>query len=319
MSTFKDVSHYLPVSSVEVGWGTYLAGAGSANITPDQSYPPKGHPSLYDFKWQRGRTLPEFQMLLIRNGKGIFESEGTGVVEFDSGALIFLFPDVWHRYKPDSTTGWQERWVSFNGELIHRFFGSQLLTPKNAVALISQNQEQSLATRYDELLARVNVDPTVNSILYSIHLLSLVAEGVEMARLTQSAKATKPGKSIRDDEDPIVKRTLEIIWTHGNRQLSVEEIARHLPVTRRTLDRRFTKATGRTVLEEINRCRIARAKRLLRETSVPIKALAQLSGFYSQERLRVSFLASEGISPSEFRARYGAHAKELQQDYSRKM
>ena len=83
--------------------------------------------------------------------------------------------------------------------------------------------------------------------------------------------------------------------------MSVSDIARQLPVTRRTLDRRFVEATGHSVLEEINACRLSRAKRLLTETDLPVKTVAHLAGFNSTERMRVVFVEREGISPTDYR------------------
>src|SRR5262249_27672003 len=91
------------------------------------------------------------------------------------------------------------------------------------------------------------------------------------------------------------------IWTHGNCPMSVSDIARQLPVTRRTLDRRFVEATGHSVLEEINACRLSRAKRLLTETELPVKTVAHLAGFNSTERMRVLFVEREGTSPTLYR------------------
>src|SRR4029079_16594556 len=102
-------------------------------------------------------------------------------------------------------------------------------------------------------------------------------------------------------DDPIVQRAMELIWTHSNHPMSVSDIARQLPVTRRTLDRRFVEATGHSVPDEINACRLSRAKRLLSETDLPVKTVARLAGFSSTERLRVTFVEREGISPTGFR------------------
>jgi transcriptional regulator GlxA family with amidase domain len=102
-------------------------------------------------------------------------------------------------------------------------------------------------------------------------------------------------------EDPVVTQALTLIWTHSHRELSVEQIARELPVSRRTLERRFQASTGRTVIEEITRCRLSRAKRLLAETDLPVKNVAHLSGFPSEEQMRIVFRQIEKIAPSEYR------------------
>jgi transcriptional regulator GlxA family with amidase domain len=102
-------------------------------------------------------------------------------------------------------------------------------------------------------------------------------------------------------DDPLVKKALEIIWSPSDHPLSVADIARQLPVTRRTLDRHFADATGHSVLEEINTCRLTRAKGLLEETDLPVKNVARLSGFSSTERMRVLFLERVGMSPTDYR------------------
>ena len=109
-------------------------------------------------------------------------------------------------------------------------------------------------------------------------------------------------------DDALVQKALEIIWSPSERPLSVADIARQLPVTRRTLDRRFAEATGHSVLEEINACRLSRAKRLLTETDLPVKNVARKAGFSSTERMRVLFVERVGVSPTEYRKRFGEMA-----------
>ena len=121
--------HYLPVSEETMNSGMYVTGLGRATIHAGDRYPPSGHPILYQFDWARGRTLPEFQLVLLTDGAGEFESEATGNVQFEGAALLFLFPGVWHRYRPELKVGWKERWISFNGELLHRLFDVAMLGP----------------------------------------------------------------------------------------------------------------------------------------------------------------------------------------------
>jgi transcriptional regulator GlxA family with amidase domain len=129
-------------------------------------------------------------------------------------------------------------------------------------------------------------------------------KGPAMCREDASGSCPKD-ESARSIDDPIVQKALEIIWTPSPHALSVGDIARQLPVTRRTLDRRFVEATGHSVLEEINTCRLIRAKRLLDETDLPVKSVAHLAGFSSAERMRVLFVEREGMSPTVYRRRSG--------------
>ena len=77
---------YLPISEENLLWDLYITGVGFAHICPGRSYPPKGHPEVYDFKWKTGRVLPEYQIIYILQGRGVFESVYTGTIYAPSPA-----------------------------------------------------------------------------------------------------------------------------------------------------------------------------------------------------------------------------------------
>lgn len=291
---------YLPVNEKTSSCGLYVTGAGRAVVKPGDKYPPCGQPMLYHCDWHRGRTLPEYQLVFISNGAGEFESQATTRVEIDGPALIFLFPGVWHRFRPLPDVGWTERWISFNGELVPRLFAIGSFDPNLAVA--RPRDPNRLAANYDYVLDALRDHADREPAVLTFHLLRTFADAVAQ-RLDDSLKCSgaQNDNAAAKVSDPIVQKALEIIWSHCQHPLSVGDIARQLPVTRRTLDRRFVEATGRSVLEEINACRLSRAKRLLEETDEPVKTVAHLAGFSSTERMRVLFVEREGKSPSEYR------------------
>jgi AraC-like DNA-binding protein len=291
---------YLPVGDSVLRWGAYVTGAGFAAIPPQAAYPPFGHPTLYHFDWRRGRTLPEFQMILINEGSGEFHSERTGEVAFHGPALFWLFPGVWHRYRPFPQTGWTERWFSFNGDLVHRLWSQGVIDPSRAVASIGD--ATPLVAKYDAMLKQIHGASPSRTSLQSLQVLRLLAESIEsMTRVlgTESQPQSPPPPAA----DPLVDQALEIIHTESHRPISIEEVAEKLSIARRTLDRRFAAATGKSILEEINHFRLNRAKRLLAETDLPIRSIANLVGFSNPERLGVLFARREGVTPSEFRQR----------------
>lgn len=288
--------HYLPVNEKTMSSGIYVTGAGRAGIRPGDKYPPSGHPPLYQFDWSRGRTLPEFELVLVTDGVGEFESEATGFVPIEGDAAFILFPGVWHRFRPSPSVGWTERWFSFNGGLLERLLSVASVTPGTAVTL--PRDPQRLACEIDELLDRIHDRSETQPAALAAQALRILTDLVAQRAEDAMDAAKSPG--VRH-EDPVVQRALEIIWSHGPNSISVSDIARQLPVTRRTLDRRFVEVTGHSVLEEINACRLSRAKRLLTETELPVKTVAHLAGFNSCERMRVLFIEREGLSPTAYR------------------
>jgi AraC-like DNA-binding protein len=295
-----DYHCYLPVRDETIDWGLFVTSVGRARIPASTSYPPVGHPALYDFDWRRGRVLPEFAIVLVTDGSGQFDSAATGLTEFDGPAVIMLLPGAWHRYRPLPETGWLERWVCFNGEMAHRLFASRMLDAGQRVLPVLR--PAMLVQRFDEMLQRVRSNPADNSSLLSLGAIALAFDVVTAAAEAPSQRPALSSTSDRVD-DPVVRKAIEIVWTQSHRSISVNEIAQQLPVTRRTLDRRFAAATGHNVLDEINLCRVSRAKRLLAETALPIKMVAYLAGFTSDARMRRTFAVIEGTAPSDFRRR----------------
>ena len=300
--------HYLPVNDEAMRWGAYVTGAGRSTIPENYTkYPSEGHPELYDFPWQRGRVLPEFQLILITDGQGQFESEHTAKepIPIRPNSLVFLFPGVWHRYRPEKSTGWTERWLSLNGELTHRLCELGVLRPEAAVR--PAGNCHLLSRAFDQLLDRIHESPNQNSILLSLRALSLLGSAIEA--IDDDLSVGRPAIRSRDIRDPLVADALNLIWTHSHRALSVAQVAKQLSISRRALERHFQDELNQTVLGEINACRLSRAKRLLRETDLGVKAIAALAGFPSEERMRVTFLKSEALSPTDYRQAVAARAK----------
>jgi len=138
---------YLPVDDELMNWGAYVTSVGRVVIPTATRYPPPGHPAIYDFRWQVGRVLPEFAVILITEGRGIFDSKETGHVAFEGPTMILLFPGVWHRYRPDFETGWTERWVCFNGEIAHRLASQKLFDPLQPIHVL--NNEKNLTRHFE--------------------------------------------------------------------------------------------------------------------------------------------------------------------------
>jgi LacI family transcriptional regulator len=103
-------------------------------------------------------------------------------------------------------------------------------------------------------------------------------------------------------EDRDVAVALRFIREYAGGGIKVGDVLREVPLSRRVLESRFVRLLGRTPHEEIVRVKIERVKQLLTETDLPLKAIAQRTGFSSEDYLSVAFKRLEGRSPSTFRA-----------------
>ena len=104
-------------------------------------------------------------------------------------------------------------------------------------------------------------------------------------------------------EDTDVAEAARYIHAHAGRPITVNDVLREVPLSRRQLERRFRAALGRSILDEILRCRLDRAKQLLLETELTLPQIALASGFTSASYFSVVFRKATDATPGDYRNR----------------
>jgi LacI family transcriptional regulator len=105
-------------------------------------------------------------------------------------------------------------------------------------------------------------------------------------------------------DDPEVAAALRFIRDHRHAPLSVSDVLRAVPVSRRALERRFRQALQRGVGDEIRRVHLERAKELLAGTELPVASVAERSGFSGGKHLCVVFRQETGQTPTAYRRQF---------------
>jgi transcriptional regulator GlxA family with amidase domain len=77
-------------------------------------------------------------------------------------------------------------------------------------------------------------------------------------------------------------------------------------MSERSFSRRYAEATGVTPARAIERLRLEAARRLLSDSRLPVKRIAQRCGFGSEETMRRSFLRLMAATPQDYRARFSS-------------
>jgi LacI family transcriptional regulator len=107
-------------------------------------------------------------------------------------------------------------------------------------------------------------------------------------------------------EDELIRQAVSFVRENALKDIRVGDVSQALAVSRRLLERRFRAVLGRTILQEIYRIRVERAKVLLAQTHLPISMVAHRCGFSSPRHLDVRFRKIVGITPRAFRRQYRA-------------
>ena len=280
---------YLPISTIEENWGLYVTTAGHSVIQPGSEYPPTKHPSAYHFTWQSGRILDEFQVVYITAGGGQFETRKTRKT-IEPGSLIFLHPGVWHRYRPNTKTGWTEYRVGFKGDVAGRWAEHDFIPREPYVVRIGIDGD--IVEQYQRLVR----DAEDQYAGYQQEISARVA--VILARiLTDIKRGSVSGSQL----ETIIKSAKAIMAEHLDGELDVEELAEQFNMSYTSFRRAFKRLTNLAPNQYYVQLRISRAKELLRSTDLPTKNIASILGFSNPQYLWKVFRKHTGQSPQDFR------------------
>ena len=102
-------------------------------------------------------------------------------------------------------------------------------------------------------------------------------------------------------DDPVVAAALQFIHSQPPAELTIDKVVATTCVSRRVLEIRFRKLLGSTILREIQKIRVERAKRLLLETDYAIEGIAEIVGFATGSYFVQFFRSETGRTPAKFR------------------
>ena len=113
-------------------WKMSVSSIGFQSTKFLDSYPPKGHPFGYTFNPERGRILDEFSLIYITKGRGTFQSGNCSEKKITKGDVFLLFPREWHTYRPAKDIGWNEYFVTFQGEYFNKLL-NKIFQPNDPI------------------------------------------------------------------------------------------------------------------------------------------------------------------------------------------
>jgi transcriptional regulator GlxA family with amidase domain len=105
--------------------------------------------------------------------------------------------------------------------------------------------------------------------------------------------------------DDVVLSAQEFIEDHFQDRISFEKLSAQLGTGRRNFDRRFIRATGFTPLDYLQRVKVERAKKAFETTRKTVNEIMYDVGYNDAKAFRDVFGRITGLSPLEYRGKYG--------------
>lgn len=285
----KSTHRYFPVNDEQRSWGLYATCVGHSVTEPGDEFPSRIHPDEYYFTWDKGRVLHEWQLVLLERGCGTVEFRRRRFTA-RKGSLIVLPPECWHRYRPDTDTGWTTLWIGFGGDLANRLVGGAGFNKGGEVRAIPDEHH------FHRLLA-----DTVSDILGNGQA-GVYSAAARIPLLTAALMEDEPvGEDSRFRTSELIHRAQQHMLERCGEEIDFESLASSLGITYRSFRYLFAKETGTSPLQYYLSVKLSRAKNLLKSSDIPIEEIAHTLGFKTNWYFAHFFTKATGISPRDYR------------------
>jgi AraC-like DNA-binding protein len=254
------------------------------------NYPRNAHPDCYQFGWELGRVLPEFQAIYIVAGEGQFESKTAGGKKIKPGCVILLFPGEWHRYRPVPDVGWEEYWLSFAGRQIDDLVARRFFSPAEPV--LDAGLDDSVLRPYLAAIDRCQSEPIGYEQFVAVNVMEVLSAVISAIRSRKTGRRA----------ETVVRQARILLEQHAQKLVTMEQVAASFSMSEKHFRRIFKQQTGLSPYQYHLQVKIYRAKEMLRGTTLTVKEISSSLCFETPFHFSNAFKQRTGMSPSQWRS-----------------
>ncbi|MGN0855570.1 MAG: substrate-binding domain-containing protein [Kiritimatiellia bacterium] len=175
------------------------------------------------------------------------------------------------------------------------------------VQILGVDDEAYICEQSTPSLSSLAPDFEAGGFAVAEHLYGLLTKsraGKGRSRLTFGLKGIVERRSTADINGTArrVAAAREYIRRHATAGITIPDIAASLGISPRLLEKNYRAVTGRTVRQDLQAAQLAKARELLRKTTIPIDTLGPFCGFTSSTYLKTLFKRTTGQTMSAYRA-----------------
>lgn len=197
----------------------------------------------------------------------------------------------------------------------HDVWGLQVVEACRLTGLRVPEDVAVVGVDNDDLLCEL-ARPSLSSIIVPAERIGYEAAGLLERRLAAGKVSRQPllippvgvvtrqSSDVLAVDDPEVTAAMRFIRDHGHLTFGVEDVLHAVPVSRRSLERRFRAIFHRGIGDEIRRVHLERAKALLATTPLSMAEVAEQAGFSSVHYLSRVFRQETGQTPTVYRRQF---------------
>jgi transcriptional regulator GlxA family with amidase domain len=125
---------------------------------------------------------------------------------------------------------------------------------------------------------------------------------IDIKRDSQSQFILFKGQNEHADED--VKKAQNYIENNFQEKITIDDLSAKFALSRRSLERRFKKATNNTIIEYLQRVKIEAAKKSFETSRKNISEVMMDVGYSDTKAFREIFKKFTGMTPFDYRSKY---------------
>ena len=129
---------------------------------------------------------------------------------------------------------------------------------------------------------------------------------LDMGRTVQTPYERLPVAA--DHNDPLVKKAQTWLEQHYTQAIEYDRLAQKYSLSRRSIERRFKKATGVTPLGYLQQIRVEYAKQMLEKGHMTFSEITYAVGYEDISFFRKVFIRLTGLRPTQYRQRFTTYA-----------
>lgn len=250
---------------------------------------------------------PEIELHYLIKGDGI-RFIGENISNFEKDELILLGSNIPHTWKcnvKDGDNDYVEALVvHFHPECLGRDFLSlpetksvqRLVTIANQGLLILGETKR----KAKKLMMKMKDEQGVNKIVFLLRIFDILAQSDEFEVISSNYDVTKFNKIDENRMNKIFTYT----FSNFKSKIQIEELAEISNLSMTSFCRYFKMTTNKSYFDFLTELRLNYACRLLINSNLTVKAIAEESGFENPSNFYRHFKNFKKCTPSEYKERY---------------